>query len=288
MWSTIRAMLPPTGAEFRETIASEPGQARDAAEAAARTGADVVVAIGGDGTLNEALNGLMMVAEAQRPAFAFVPGGTANILARSLGLPRSAADVGRVLQSGTQRRIDLGRVNDRYFATIAGIGFDAEVVAGAIPLRRWISSKPAHVAAVMTTLITYRATTARIRFDGDEHILPLTFLAAANTDWYGGGLHIAPGARADDGQFLMVYGAALTRLETLDVMIRTFSGRHLQHPKVTHQPAAVVTVEGDRPLALHADGEWLGRWPSVRFQIIPGSLDVIVPRVGTTGGERRP
>ena len=288
MWSTIRAMLPPTGAEFRETIASEPGQARDAAEAAARTGADVVVAIGGDGTLNEALNGLMMVAEAQRPAFAFVPGGTANILARSLGLPTSATGVGRVLQSGVRRRIDVGRVNDRYFATIAGIGFDAEVVARAIPLRRWTSGKPAHVAAVMTTLITYRATTARIRFDGDEHILPLTFLAAANTDWYGGGLHIAPGARADDGQFLMVYGAALTRLETLDVMIRTFSGRHLQHPKVTHHPAAVVTVEGDRPLALHADGEWLGRWPSVRFQIIPGSLDVIVPRVGTTGGERRP
>jgi diacylglycerol kinase family enzyme len=73
MWSTIRAMLPPTGAEFLETTASEPHQAWDAAAAAASTGADLVVAIGGDGTLNEALNGVMTVAEPQRPAIAFVP-----------------------------------------------------------------------------------------------------------------------------------------------------------------------------------------------------------------------
>jgi len=95
-------------------------------------------------------------------------------------------------------------------------------------------------------------------------------------------------ARADDGQFLIVYGTGPTRLETLDVMARTFSGRHLQHPKVTHHPAAMVTVESDRPLALHADGEWLGRWPSVTFQIVPGALHVIVPSDGAPAEERRP
>ena len=286
MWSTIRAMLPPTGAEFRETTATEPGQARDAAEAAARAGANVVVAIGGDGTLNEALNGLMMVAEPHRPAIAFIPGGTANILARALDLPRSVAGIGRVLQSGVRRCIDVGRVNGRYFATIAGIGFDAEVVAGAIPLRRWAGSKPAHVAAILSTLMTYRPTTARVRLDADEHVVPLTFLAAANTNWYGGGLHIAPGARPDDGQFLIVYGTGLTRLEILAVMIRAFSGRHLQHPKVMHHPAVVVTVEGDRPLATHADGEWLGRWPTLTFEIVPRSLHIIVPPEGTLPAER--
>jgi len=287
MWATIRTMLPSTGSAFPTTTAGEPGRARDAAEAAARAGTDVVVAIGGDGTLNEALNGLMMVAEPDRPAIAFVPGGTANILARALGLPTSVRGVGEVLKSGVRRRIDVGRVNGRYFATIAGIGFDAEVVASAIPLRRWMAGKPAHAAAVLRTLMTYRATTVRLRIDGVEHILPLTFLAAANTDWYGGGLHIAPGAQADDGRFLIVCGTALTRLETLDVMRRAFSGRHLRHPKVSHYPAAVVTAEGDRPLALHADGEWLGRWPSLRFDIIPGALHVIVPRSGTTGDEGR-
>jgi diacylglycerol kinase (ATP) len=281
-------MLPPTGAEFRETTAEKRGQARDAAEAAARAGAEVVVAIGGDGTLNEALNGLMMVAEAQRPALAFVPGGTANILARALGLPRTADDVGRMLRGGMRRRIDVGKVNDRFFATIAGIGFDAEVVAAALPLRRWISGKPAHVAAFAAKLVTHRATTARVRINGSELRLPLTFLAAANTEWYGGGLHVAPGARSDDGQLLVVYGTALSRWETLDVVIRSLSGRHLQHPKVAHRPAVTVMVEGDRPLPLHADGEWLGRRTAVTFQIVPGALHLIVPRDEPLGEGRRP
>ncbi len=290
MWSTIRALLPSTGVEFHETIADQSRQARDAAETATAAGADLIVAIGGDGTLNEALNGVMRGPASRRPALAFVPGGTANILARALRLPRTSAGIGHLLQHGVRRRIDVGWVNGRHFATIAAIGFDAEVVARATPLRPWMSSKPAHVAALLATLATDRPTMARVLLDGDAHVLPLTFLDAANTDWYGGGLHIAPGARADDGQFLIVYGMGLTRLETLDVMIRALSGRHLRHPKVAHRPASEVVVEGDRPLALHADGEWLGRWPSVTFRIVPAAVDVIVPpdRPAGIAGQRRP
>ena len=288
MWSAIRAMLPPTGAEFLETTAGEPQQAWDAAAAAASAGADLVVAIGGDGTLNEALNGVMSAAGPQRPALAFVPGGTANLLARALDLPRSLDGIGRVLRAGFRRGIDVGRVNGRYFATIAALGFDAEVVARARRLRRWIPSKPAHVASILATLAAYRATPARIRLDGDDHEGSLTFLAAANTEWYGGGLRLAPGARADDGRFLVVYGRALSRWETLDVMMRAFSGRHLQHHKVAHRPAAAVTVECERPAALHADGEWLGRFQSFTFEIIPRSVQLIVPGDDTPRGGRGP
>lgn len=138
------------------------------------------------------------------------------------------------------------------------------------------------------TLAGHRATPARVTLDGDEHAESLTFLAAANTEWYGGGLRLAPGARADDGRFLVVYGRALSRLETLDVMVRAFSGRHLHHPKVAHRPAASVTVECERPAALHADGEWLGRFQSFTFEIIPRSVHVIVPGDGTPGSGRRP
>lgn len=285
MWSTIRAMLPRTGAEYRETVAAFAGQARDAAEAAAHAGAHLVVAIGGDGTLNEALNGVMAVPAHLRPALAFVPGGTANILARALGIPRSIRGIGRLLQSGIRQRIDVGRANERYFATIAAVGFDAEVVAGAVALRRWIGSKPAHVARVLTTLASYQPVPARIRANGSERLVPLTFLAAANTEWYGGGLHLAPGARPDDGRLLIVYGAGLTRIQTLHVMVRAFTGRHLRHPRVVHHPARAVTVDSERPLALHADGEWLGRWPVVTFEIVPQALDILVP--GLRAEDRR-
>jgi diacylglycerol kinase (ATP) len=288
MWSTIRAALPPGRARYHETTAGAPGQARDAAEAAARSGADLVVAIGGDGTLNEALNGVMTVPEEHRPALAFVPGGTANILARALGIPRSIAGIGSVLRAGAQRVIDVGRVNGRYFATIAAAGFDAEVVAGTQGLRRWIGSKPAHVAQIVATLLRYRAPTARIRIDAAERVIPLTFLAAANTEWYGGGLHLAPGARPDDGQLLVIYGTDLSRSQLLAVLAGTFTGRHLRHPRVTHQSATLATVESDHPIALHADGEWLGRWPSIRFEIVPRAVHILVPpRGGIADGRER-
>jgi diacylglycerol kinase (ATP) len=288
MWSTIRATLPPGGARYHEVTAGAPGKARAAAEAAARSGADLVVAIGGDGTLNEALNGVMTAPEEQRPLLAFVPGGTANILARALGIPRSISGIGAVLRTGTQRAIDVGLVNGRYFATIAAVGFDAEVVAGTQGLRRWIGSKPAHIAQIVATLIRYQAPAARIRIDGGaERVTPLTFLAAANTEWYGGGLHLAPGARPDDGQLLVVYGADLRRRQILNVMIGALTGRHLRHPQVTHQPAVLATVESDHPLALHADGEWLGRWPSIRFEIVPHALHILVPPQGATVDGRR-
>ena len=280
MWSTIRATLPPGHARYHETIAEAPGQARDAAEAAARSESSLIIAIGGDGTLNEVLNGVMMVAEGHRPAVAFLPGGTANILARALELPRTVEGIGSLLRAGVRRAIDVGRVNGRYYATIAAAGFDAEVVAGTQRLRRWIGSKPAHVAQVVATLIRYRAPSARIRVDATERVIPLTFLAAANTEWYGGGLRLAPGARPDDGQLLIVYGTDLSRPQLVEVLAGAFTGRHLRHPRVTHQSATLATIDSDLPIALHADGEWLGRWPSIRFEIVPRALHILVPSQG--------
>jgi len=287
MWSTIRAILPPGGARYHEITAGGPGQARDAAEAAAAAAADLVIAIGGDGTLNEALNGVMAAPEGRRPALAFIPGGTANILARALGIPRTVEGIGSVLRAGARRLIDVGVVNGRYFATIAAVGFDAEVVGGTQGLRRWIGSKPAHVAQVMATLVRYRPPTARIGIDGAERDIRLTFLAAANTEWYGGGLHLAPGARPDDGELLVVYGVDLSRRALIDVMVRAFTGRHLRHPGIIHQSAVRVTVECAHPLALHADGEWLGRWTSVTFEIIPRALHILVPPRGGLADGRR-
>jgi YegS/Rv2252/BmrU family lipid kinase len=288
MWSIIRASLPPGHARYYEITAAAPGQARDAAEAAARSGADLIVAVGGDGTLNEALNGVMTVPEGHRPDVAFLPGGTANILARALGLPRTIQGIGSLLRAGARRRIDVGLVNGRYYATIAGAGFDAEVVAGTQRLRRWIGSKPAHVARIVTTLFRYRAPAARIRVNASARVIPLTFLAAANTEWYGGGLRLAPGARPDDGQLLVIYGTDLSRLQLLEVMAGSFTGQHLGHPRVTHQPATLATIESDHPIALHADGEWLGRWPSIRFEIVPRAVRILVPpRDGNADGRER-
>lgn len=276
MWAAIREPLLAAGLDVPETLAQRQGQARDAAERAARDGAEIVVAVGGDGTLNEALNGLMRVPTGARPALAFVPGGTANIFARALGLPTAPADLARLLLTGIRRRIDVGQVNGHFYATVAGVGFDGELVGRASRWPRIGGGKTIHVAAFLMTLATYRSPVARVVLDGHRRDMALTFLAAANTDWYGGGLHIAPGAQPDDGKLDVVYTEALTRLDTVAVAVRTFSGTHLRHPKVTRDVVHDVRVESDVPLGIHADGEWLGRGQAT-IRIIPQALDVMIP-----------
>lgn len=102
-------------------------------------------------------------------------------------------------------------------------------------------------------------------------------LAAANTNCYGGGMFMAPHAKIDDGLLAVVYATDLTKLETLAVLPRVFSGRHLEHPKVSHTLAHEVRVDSETPLAIHADGESLGTVPAV-FRIVPQAIEVIIPR----------
>lgn len=276
MWPDIRGPLVAAGLDVREVIVGRMGDALDAAERASRDGAEIVVAVGGDGTLNEALNGLMRIPPALRPALAFVPGGTGNIFARALGLPTRPAGLIELLLGGTRRRLDVGRVNERYYATVAGVGFDGELVGRAARWPHLIGSKPMHVVAFLSTLIVYRSPSARLTIDDRRRDVTLTFLAAANTDWYGGGLHIAPGARPDDGALDVVYTHALTRAGTIAVALGAFSGRHIEHPGVTRVLAREVTVDADVPVGIHADGEWLGR-AAATIRIVPQALDVMIP-----------
>lgn len=275
MWPEIRGPLVAAGLDLREVIVRRMGDARDAAERASRDGAEIVVAVGGDGTLNEALNGLMSVPQTIRPALAFVPGGTGNIFARALGLPTRPAGLLELLLGGKRRRLDVGQVNERYYATVAGVGFDGELVGRVTRWPRLVGSKPMHVAAFLGTLLVYRSPSARVTIDGLERGVALTFLAAANTDWYGGGLHIAPGARPDDGVLDIVYTDALTRAGTVAVAVGAFSGRHVEHRGVTRVLAREVTVDADVPVGIHADGEWLGRAPAA-IRVVPQALDVMV------------
>ncbi len=247
---------------------------------AQRAGADgyaTVISVGGDGTTHWTVNGLMRSLTTPAPTLAVIPEGTANDFARCLGIPLNAAVAARTLVEGVRRRVDVGQMNNRYYATISGVGFDAEVAQLVNHWPRWVRGTTVYVAGILQELLTYRSADTKITIDGQERTLKLFLLAAANTNWYGGGMYMAPHARIDDGLLAVVYATHLTRLETLAVLPRVFSGRHLMHPKVAHTMAREVRVESTTPLAIHADGESLGTVPAV-FRIVPQALDVIVPR----------
>ncbi len=282
-WRAIRPALRTAGRSVEEAVAQHERQAWELAEQAARDGRDIVLAVGGDGTIHEVLNGLLRGHPERPPALAVIPGGTANIFVRALGLPRDPDAAARLLLSGSRRRIDVGQVNDRYYATIAGVGFDAEVVYRARRWPRWLGGKVRHVGAALGTLAFYRPVAARVRIDGQEQVVPLYFLAAANTNWYGIGINVAPHARVDDGRLSVVYVTDVGRLEIFRVLLQTFSGRHLGHRKVGHAFAREIHVESDVLLPVHADGEPVGRTPA-RFRCVPGALEVIVPPLAPPSG----
>lgn len=289
-WRVVGPALRDAGVAFDEALEERPGHAVAIAATAAAAGYDTIVAVGGDGTVHEVVNGIMGAGGPHRPALAIIPGGTGNDFARAVGVPRDPMAAGRLLLgSGTRRRVDLGRVNDRYFVGISGVGFDAEVAAKVNGWPKWIGGTTLYLAAILTMLAAYRPVPTRLWIDGDDQELPLFLLAAANTPWYGGGMYMAPHARPDDGRLEVITAWDLGKLETLRLLPKVFSGAHLGHPKVAHRAAREVRVESRIPLAIHADGETVGRVPAV-FQAVPGALEVIVDAAAlqATGAQSPP
>ncbi len=279
-WSRVRDLVASHGLTFTETLTERRMHAWEIAQDAASQGYTLIVAAGGDGTVNEVINGLMQVPQPARPALAVLPGGTGNDFARGIGTPKRADLAVQALLTGTRKRVDVGQVNDRYFGGISGVGFDAEAARQANEWPRWVGGTALYVAAILKMLVTYSPVDARITIDGRAQSLRMFLLAAANTKWYGGGMFMAPHAEMDDGRLAVVYARDLGKLETLALLPQVYSGRHLLHPKVSHTTADEIRVESDTPLSIHADGEIVGRVPAV-FRTVRGALEVLVPRTTT-------
>ena len=248
------------------------GHATELARSAAASGLEVVVACGGDGTVNEVANGLAGSAT----ALAVVRGGTANVWAKEVRIPRDAAAAVQLLAEGEMRTIDLGRAGERYFLLMAGVGFDAAIVRS---LSGGLKSRLGAVAYIMGGLrlsLSYRAAAAELRPDEDSLSSPLYWLMVGNTRNYGGLLNIAHMAKADDGrlEMLLLQRGGLLRLAWL-VPFVVFK-RHQRRPYVIHR--SVVSLDVRTPgLPVQLDGEYLGETP-LRFSVAPGALRAVVPR----------
>lgn len=275
VWPTLRPVLQQAGLQWDEAVAERPLHAWTLAEEAASRGHDLIVAVGGDGTVHEVINGLLRGQPSQPPALAIIPLGTANDFARALSLPLDPVTAAGIVLKGSARRVDLGQMNDRYYATISGVGFDAEVAALVNRWPRWVRGFPIYVAGILKTLASYRPVEARITIDGVSVTERILLLAAGNTCWYGGGFAMCPHAGFDDGLLAVIYAKDLGTLETLALLPKVFSGKHLLHPKVVHMSARSVHVESAVPLAVHADGESVGHVPAT-FRIVPNALEVLV------------
>lgn len=251
------------------------GHARELTRAAVARGTRLVMAWGGDGTINEVASTL---AFGDVP-LGIVPAGSGNGLARQLDINAKPAEAIRHAIAAEPRRIDVGEIDDRMFVNLAGIGFDAHVAskfAESSNRRRGFAS---YASIAARALMTYEPATYVIRTDSDENAcapVRAVLITVANSPEFGNGAIIAPGAKVDDGVLDLVVMEEHSRLNTIVQLPRLFQGTVDRAKGCTRRRITRATIESDRPMVYHVDGEPLQGGTSLKVRVHPGALYVAV------------
>ena len=248
-----------------------------AARAAVEGGAGALIAAGGDGTVNLALQ----VVAGTGIAFGAVPMGTGNDVVRELGLPTepvaAARAIADALTTGRRRRIDLARMvpavgPPRWFGGVLGAGFDA-IVNDRANRMRYPRGPRRYDLAIVAELIRLKPRTYTMRLDGVEHRFDGVLVAIGNTASYGGGMRICPAADATDGLLDIVTAGPISRTTLVRIKPRVYAGTHLSHPMVTSYRGRVVELEAEG-ITAYVDGERTSPLP-VTVSAVPGALTLL-------------
>ena len=249
-------------------VTERAGHARDLAKAAAGRGARLVMAWGGDGTINEVASVLV----GTDVALGIVPAGSGNGLARELGIdPRPRRAIADALQR-TPRPIDVGEVEGRYFVNTAGVGFDAHVASRFASARRRGFLGYANITA--RALASYIPLSYRITVAGATREVRAILVTLANSAQFGNGALIAPGARVDDGELDLVVIEERSRFRTICSLPRLFNGTAGRITGCRITRLREVTIEADAPLTYHVDGEPVRGGTTLRARVHPRALRV--------------
>jgi len=260
-----------------ETTLEDPGEGQ--ARAAAEAGVDVVLACGGDGTVTAAATGL---AGTVTP-LAVIPLGTGNLLARNLGLPSDLGEALTVALTGSSRRLDVGRANGSLFLTMAGLGLDAKMLAGASEQVKKRFGWAAYVVAAVKHLWD-RPMRVSLRTDSGSPLQRrASVIIVGNVGTLQGGLPLLPGAQPDDGRLDMVVLTARTLAGWLAVALHVLLRRPGATARVIRRTCTEVSVEVDRAHRWEIDGEVMGRTRELIVTVRPGALLVRVPATSPGG-----
>ncbi|MGQ0607708.1 MAG: diacylglycerol/lipid kinase family protein [Chloroflexota bacterium] len=267
--------------EGRLEVTRRAGDAEAIAADATDAGHDRIIAVGGDGTVQEVVNGILSAGGAAE--LGIVPLGSGNDLARSLGLPFELGSAWRVAIGRDTRLIDAGLASNgaaaqRWFASAGGIGFDAQVAAAMAGRRGLRAGRVGYLLTTLTELRRFENRRLHLTIDGQAVTRDVLFVAIANGAYYGGGMHIAPSARADDGQLDVCIVGDVSRLTVLRQLPNLYRGTHVNHPAVEMRSGASIEADGDRRTRIHLDGEPFGTLP-LRVSLDRRVLAVAVPRM---------
>jgi len=238
----------------------------------------LVVAVGGDGLVSQVASELV----GSDTVLGIIPAGVGNDFARGLGIPLDIGQACAVLAQGHARRIDVGQANGRYFFSVAGMGFAAEVNRRANQFRR-LRVNALYTILTVTTLFTYEPLLFTITYDGHERRCYSWLIAVGNTWSCARGMALVPAARPDDGVLDACVVNGMGKLELLYMFPRVFRGTHIYHTGVDTLRGREISVQADRPCDIYADGERIGPLPVV-LKAVPQALSVMMPLSAGSSG----
>jgi len=278
----VLEFLKENGLNFKVSYTSHHGEAIELAQKAADNGAELIVSVGGDGTVNEIVNGIMK--SKNDPPLGIIPLGWANDFIKSTDIPSDIIEACKILIKGKTKKIDIGVVNNQiYFANICGVGFDAEVAQLANQMKskhpnlRILSAFVYVFATVKKLLSPFSCHDVKIKFDGKEIHSKILFIAISNGKFYGGRFKITPEAILDDGLLEICLVEEMGRFKYLSIIPKVFKGTHASIKGVNFYRAKEVVIQSSEPVLSQVSGEVIEGQKEFTITLLPKSLKLIVP-----------
>jgi len=270
------------GMSCEHDLTEAPGHALELAKLAARKGYEVVVCVGGDGTINEVVNGLYDGGGIRDVTLGIISTGTGSDYVRTIGVPLDYKQACRRLANLRRIVVDLGVVEyvrggvmaKRLFVNFAGLGFDAEIVKATGERFKAFGSVASYLLGLLNTVLFYRNRGVSLSLDGKEDRRRICAIEVSNGRYGGGGMFLAPQADPADGLLDALIIGDLSKPDLLWSLPRIYRGTHLTHPKVAVKKVREIHVRPERRMAVQADGELIGETPA-RFYVLPAALTVV-------------
>jgi YegS/Rv2252/BmrU family lipid kinase len=286
-WPALEQQLRAAGIACEGRFTQGPGDGTRVAAAALREGVPLILAVGGDGTINEVANGFFATDGtpiAPTATLGVLPRGTGSDFIKTMGIPRHEDMAIATLAQGHTRRLDVGfatfdgldgQPGARVFLNVAEVGLGGAVVDRVNKTSKAFGGFLSFLVGTLATFATYRNQRVRVSFDdGEVRDGVVAGVVVGNCRYFGGGMEILPGAVPDDGRLDALIMGALTRAELYANIWQVYRGTHLRHPKLYHRVAREVHIQAPEPCLVELDGELVGRTP-VHVKLIPGALAVL-------------
>lgn len=258
--------------EYVVKYTSGPADGTSIAARGAAEGFERIIAVGGDGTVNDVLNGIA----GTNAALGVIPGGSGNDFIRSIN---GHNDIKKIIEDNAYGKIvkcDLGVCNGKYFINVASSGFDAQVVIETQKAKKVFSGSLAYIAAVIKTIFIYKGKRINIKVDDYDFEENTLLVAVANGKYYGGGMLPAPEAEIGDGYFDICHIKQVGKAKMLVLFPKFIKGKHCNIKEVSMLKGSKIKIEANEELPVNLDGEtFYSR--QIDFEILPKGINIIIP-----------